>query len=1107
MRFVFFCCVALCLLATHPALWAADTASLESLKSQARAAYDEGDFARSAELSKSYYAALRNEHGRREDSELATAALNAGNAFQKAGDEKTGLIYTSTACQIAIRVYGEQSVRAGTCMIFLTEAEAAANQIPEATAWAYKAIAIIEKTMPPEQLAAAKFHLGEVFRDAKALSIAAHFFESAARMYRSSQLNIPNYLSRSLTELAQSQLGINQLPAAIRTLEEAITVEPEVPNISANKASIAYLLSDCYQRIGEYDRSIQLLKSVGAALKGVGANGHTSQDEILLQIAERESNSGGSSEAIATLQEVIQHTNGANDAAARHHAVQALTLSGHIYSNRHEYSLAEQSFGHAIDMVDTDANNTAGRTEALREMGFFLLRRGRYAEARKRLDEALTMVEASTPESTEEALILGELSVALANSNDCEAALPMLQKASTIYFKRDSHSAEFMGSLKQLSFCTEGEAMRARLMNAALRLQLQIEGVVTSGFLTDLAGEYEKERRFKAAESTARHALKLDPTNDVAMGIVANCLTKAGRFPAAIASLRAAASIASAEYGDDSINFAGRQFNLGRTLLESGNRQSARLAFIVSATAYSAHATALLKSLSMGEQRQLILGQTAVQTSGLLSTCCENQTLTTAYQLILPWKGLLVSGLRREAMIATKMSGAADEAKVARWKTLRTELSILASARASMASAQWTKEADTLTNQKESVERDILGSDEVLTVDPAISVQTLQHALRDDEVFVDIYKFENFSVDSRSATKYAAIVTGAKTDPVYVDLGASRDIDDAMLGWLSSLRLESSESWQRLEELVWGTIRKAFPAGLRKVSVSADGELVKLPWHQIVNGRNADHLAIVEVDSARSLIRARSNAAAIRASNLLMVGDLDYDAGITNDAAGLPKPFAPLKWAALESASIVDIASESHLPSIWLAKDKATKSAVLTQLSQSSHIHFATHGYANGQAERGLSGRGWVIGSNSSFTRDPLIDSGLALSGANVRDRLTFETNGLLTAEEILDADLNGAKLVVLSACDTALGLNTPSQGVMGLRSALSAAGARTVLMSLWSVDDEATKILMTRFYQGLWAGQLSVVDALHAAQREVQADARFRAPLFWGGWVVVDAL
>src|SRR5262249_42551084 len=117
----------------------------------------------------------------------------------------------------------------------------------------------------------------------------------------------------------------------------------------------------------------------------------------------------------------------------------------------------------------------------------------------------------------------------------------------------------------------------------------------------------------------------------------------------------------------------------------------------------------------------------------------------------------------------------------------------------------------------------------------------------------------------------------------------------------------------------------------------------------------------------------------------------------------------------------------------------------------------------------------------------------------------TLQTEGILTAEEILDTDMTRSRLVVLSACKTALGVKTSGQGILGLRSSLHAAGARKILTSLWSVDDEATQLLMSDFYRRLWIENKPLLIAFHEAQDSLRANPRFRAPRFWAGWSIVD--
>src|SRR5207253_11270583 len=100
----------------------------------------------------------------------------------------------------------------------------------------------------------------------------------------------------------------------------------------------------------------------------------------------------------------------------------------------------------------------------------------------------------------------------------------------------------------------------------------------------------------------------------------------------------------------------------------------------------------------------------------------------------------------------------------------------------------------------------------------------------------------------------------------------------------------------------------------------------------------------------------------------------------------------------------------------------------------------------------------------------PLLRSGLAFAGANLRR--SGEDDGILTALEASGLDLDGTELVVLSACDSGVGEASGGEGVYGLRRALVIAGAATQVMSLWQVDDEATRDLMIGYYGRLQAGE-----------------------------------
>jgi CHAT domain-containing protein len=139
---------------------------------------------------------------------------------------------------------------------------------------------------------------------------------------------------------------------------------------------------------------------------------------------------------------------------------------------------------------------------------------------------------------------------------------------------------------------------------------------------------------------------------------------------------------------------------------------------------------------------------------------------------------------------------------------------------------------------------------------------------------------------------------------------------------------------------------------------------------------------------------------------------------------------------------------------------------------------------------------------------DPMLLAGLALAGANPREG-GHGDDGILTAAEASYLDLDGADLVVLSACETALGKAESGEGVIGLVQGFQMAGAKRVIASLWQVDDEATRLLMQHLYDGMLREEdpLSPAEALREAALAVRGstgkDGRsFAAPRYWAAFV-----
>jgi len=194
----------------------------------------------------------------------------------------------------------------------------------------------------------------------------------------------------------------------------------------------------------------------------------------------------------------------------------------------------------------------------------------------------------------------------------------------------------------------------------------------------------------------------------------------------------------------------------------------------------------------------------------------------------------------------------------------------------------------------------------------------------------------------------------------------------------------------------------------------------------------------------------------------------------------------------------------------------ANEAAFKALASKARVVHLATHGFflqsdcdAAAPDSRGVGGMAPTSEAPRAVSpeENPLSLSGLALAGANHRQDAPVDVeDGVVTAEEVAALDLSGVEWAVLSACDTGVGDVHLAEGVLGLRRAFRAAGARTLILSLWSVDDLATRDWMTELYAARFERSRSTAEAVRDAARS-QLSRRRQAgesthPFFWGGFV-----
>jgi CHAT domain-containing protein len=214
--------------------------------------------------------------------------------------------------------------------------------------------------------------------------------------------------------------------------------------------------------------------------------------------------------------------------------------------------------------------------------------------------------------------------------------------------------------------------------------------------------------------------------------------------------------------------------------------------------------------------------------------------------------------------------------------------------------------------------------------------------------------------------------------------------------------------------------------------------------------------------------------------------------------------FGPLPATAEEARALGKILSGATI----LMREQATEDAI-KKVDAPEILHVATHGFFLEGVMSPLPDdvRGLVVKKDGSQTSptptmridNPLLRSGLAFAGANQRQ--SGSEDGILTALEAAGLNLWGTKLVVLSACNTAVGEVKTGDGVFGLRRALVIAGAESQVMSLWPVSDQATRDLMIAYYKAMQAGR-DQAEALRRVQLRMIAQRNYQHPYYWAAFI-----
>ncbi len=725
-----------------------------------------------------------------------------------------------------------------------------------------------------------------------------------------------------------------------------------------------------------------------------------------------------------------------------------------------------------------------------------------------------------------------------------DLAKPLSQKAIDIYTKEiarlekdkpdDPMLPSLVGQLGYQYRQTGDLAKAEELLDRSVKLD-EKRGSQFSAWGSSLAEIKRAQGKPKEAlvllEKAQAQLAKMSPTSATVYNTqIADVLREMGDYARAEKLMLAYQANLAKTYGPRHPVYGMAQLTLAYNYMASGNIAKAE--------------KLLTESLDVAERELSLVLKTGTEADHAVYFGRNNYQLDTAINFHLDYAPRSPSAARLGLTTLLRRKGRVLDAAAANLATIRNKLSAddkkllddLASARAMLSKltvagpaatgeADYAKEVARLEDQIVKLELSVgKKSAAYRAASQSIDLPSVQKLIPSDTKLVEIVNFQPGDPKARYSInpvlkprRYAAYVLGAKGDPVIVDLGEAAVIDTAIEKFRKAVSDPNNRKVLDLGHALYTlTMAKIGPllGTTTNVLLAPDGALNVVPFSALVDDKQQFLIktyTFTYLTSGRDLLRLNIKTKAQGGG--VIFADPSFDA--TGPAPAKPadapatrgrrsSDLASLMWPALPGTAQEADEVTRRMPGLTIYRAADATEAAVKAVHGPRVLHLATHGFflpdeappATDDTRSGLPA-GAPIAAESH--ENPLLRSGLAFAGAN--KLASGDEDGILTAMEASGLDLLGTKLVVLSACETGVGKVTNGDGVYGLRRALVIAGAESLVMSLWQVDDLATKDLMAGYYAKLKAGR-GRSSALRDIQLELSARKEYAHPFYWASFL-----
>ncbi len=423
-----------------------------------------------------------------------------------------------------------------------------------------------------------------------------------------------------------------------------------------------------------------------------------------------------------------------------------------------------------------------------------------------------------------------------------------------------------------------------------------------------------------------------------------------------------------------------------------------------------------------------------------------------------------------------------------------------------------------LSQEVELLEKDLSVKSELFgqSIDQeTVTWENVRDAMQENEVAIEMVRFRIFDHTFTDSIKYALLyVTGEKrSQPGMILLDNGKDLESKYLNYYRNsikYKIRDINSY----EAYWSPIIRKLGT-VSTLYISPDGVYNQINLEAIPtlepNKYVIDNSNIVLLSNTKDLyLKQQKLEPAVEKQVAMMFGNPQFyvktrpgqptaESGLTRENVEVVQQ---LPGTEKEIQEVKDYLGRKGWEINDYTEQNAEESAI-KQINSPRIFHVATHGFFQPDNIE-ASALDAELNENYLY-ENPLLKSGLLLTGAgDILNETKYNyniENGILTAYEAMNLNLDQTDLVVLSACETGLGELQAGEGVYGLQRAFLVAGAKTIIMSLFKVSDEATQQLMVKFYRK-WLDTGNKRQAFIDAKKEIRNE--YRDPIYWGPFVMI---